>query len=427
MGESQTTQLSFISQDIPGTGGVIKQRPEDFLVAERPAYEPCGTGEHVYLFVEKRNRATLDVTRRLAKLFHISPRDVGYAGLKDKYAVTQQWFSVLQHDDDLVARAVERMAFTPFRLLWHARHENKLRRGHLTGNRFVIRIRNYEPGAPDRARQTVRTLATRGVPNFVGEQRFGYRQNNHIVGRHLLLGRWQEMLDELLGHPRDFESEDARIARACYDSGDYTQTLELWPRQLRHDRQALDALRQGKAAREAVASIAFQQREFLISAMQSHIFNQVLDQRIRSGRFDRLVPGDLAWKHENRSLFRVDESTAEMENASGGRMESLAVSPSGPLWGGQMYRPAGRVLAEEQAALHAFGLSEADLVSPELCKAEGSRRPMCIPLIDPEVSEGRDEAGPFIRVGFELTRGAFATIVLREIMKTGDLPEESGD
>src|SRR5687768_4723165 len=88
-----TQQLAFLTET-PGIGGVIKQRPEDFLVDEQPLYEPEGQGEHLYIFVEKRGMTTTDVVRRLTKAFRVGRGDVGYAGMKDKHAVTRQHFSV---------------------------------------------------------------------------------------------------------------------------------------------------------------------------------------------------------------------------------------------------------------------------------------------------------------------------------------------
>lgn len=418
-----TTQLTCLTHHIPGVGGRIKHRPEDFLVAEQPLYQPSGQGEHVYLFIEKRNQSTSDVVRRLGKLFRVGRRDIGYAGLKDKFAVTQQWFSVLQRDPGEVRRGIERMEFTPFKLIRHARHGNKLRRGHLKGNRFVIRIRDAAADGAARAREILQRLAAQGVPNFVGEQRFGYRHNNHQLGRLLLLGQWQAFIHELLGRPRDFETPDTQAVRRLYERGEYQAALDGWPRQLRQDRQALDALRRGWTAQQAAAAIEQQQREFLLSAMQSHIFNQVLNLRLREGCFDQLLPGDLAWKHDSRAVFLVDQPAAQLENAPGGRVQNLDISPSGPMWGPDMIRPEHTPLQNETAALHAFDLSEQDLNGNELARIEGSRRPLRIPLSLPELTTGSDEIGAFLRVSFDLPRGAFATIVLREIMKndvTGD-------
>jgi len=410
-----TDQLAYLTSELPGTGGVIKERPEDFLVDEQPLYEPCGHGEHLYLFIEKREQTTTDVIRRLAKMFSVRRSDVGYAGLKDKHAITRQHFSIWlpdsKHDERL-----NRIQFTQFKLLWSARHTNKLRRGHLAGNRFVIRIRQVQPTAVVHAKRTLDRLASQGSPNYIGDQRFGYRQNNQVLGRHYLLGQWKELLDELLGKAGDHDPPERHAARHAYERGDYAAALDGWPRMFRHDRQALDALRQGRSFEQAVMAIDPIQREFMVSSIQSAIFNQVLDRRIKSAAFDRLMPGDLAWKHDSRAVFAVDEATAAAENAPDGRAAKLEVSPSGPMWGPGMVRPTGEVLRGEIEAIAALGMKESDMcdgprVSP------GNRRPMRLTMTDPDISGGLDEHGPYVRVAFELPRGSFATMILREVMK----------
>lgn len=417
--------LSYLTADLPGTGGVIKQRPEDFLVEEQPLYEPCGEGEHLYLFIEKRGATTLELVKRVAKAFRIKRSDVGYAGLKDKHAVTRQHLSVWRpgstKEDD--AEALERLRPYPYaNVIWVDRHTNKLRRGHHAGNRFSIRIRDVEPTAVLRAKPILDRLAQQGYPNYLGEQRFGYRQNSHILGRLLLQRQWQPFLDEMLGRPMDIETPEVQEARQAYEASDYDRALELMPRALPGARQALDALRQHKNAEQAVRAIDVTQRNFLVSSTQSAVFNTVLDRRLREGTFDKLLPGDLAWKHDNRSVFAVDDDTATLENGPDGRVPKLEVSPSGPLWGSGMTQPAGGVLDAERAALTEAGLSIADFDpahAPRGINTEGTRRSLRETLRDPETSSGVDEHGAYLRLAFTLSRGSFATMVVREITKAG--------
>ena len=410
-----TQPLKYLTRDLSGIGGVIKQRPSDFLVEEQPLYEPTGSGEHLLLYVEKRSQTTSDVIRRVAKMFHVRRRDVGYAGLKDKHAITRQHLSVYLPNPTNDEKYLSRFEFTPFKLLWSHRHANKLRRGHLKSNRFVIYIRDVEPTAAVRAKAVVDRLTTSGMANYVGSQRFGYRQNNHILGKLLMLEQWQPFLDELLGGPEESDGEATHLGRQAYEKGDYEAALSVWPKRLRHDRQALDARRQGLSPREAAMLVDNQQREYLISALQSALFNEVLDNRIRDELVHRIVPGDLAWKHGNRSVFLVDEATAEKENAADGRVNRREISPSGPMWGQGMIKPSGRVLEWETQCLTQNGLSESDFARNE--HAVGGRRPLRVDVIDPDVSGGSDEHGPYVRIALELSRGSFATSMLREIMK----------
>ncbi|MCC5828510.1 MAG: tRNA pseudouridine(13) synthase TruD [Phycisphaeraceae bacterium] len=407
----------YLTAAVDGIGGVIKVRPEDFLVEELPLYTPSGEGEHLMLFIEKRNQTTSDVVRRLAQMFNVRRGHVGYAGLKDKQAVTRQHFTVQQSDSEKREKGIARFEFTPFKLLWAEPHLNKLRPGHLAGNRFVIRIREVEATAVLGAHRALSQLEREGVPNFFGQQRFGHRRTNHLIGRSILRGEPDEAMAWMLGRPRELDSDPMREARERFDRGDFAAALELWPNYLRHDRQSLDGLRQGRSAAEVVEAMDSQARDFMFSALQAAIFNHVLSRRLRDGLLDRLLPGDVAGFDGSRSVFAVDEPTAELENGPEGRMSSLEISPTGPMWGPQMLRAGESVGLWELESLEAFGLTEEHL---ETCpySPKGTRRPLRIRMRNADLSGGADEHGQFVRLAFDLPRGSFATMVLREIMKS---------
>jgi len=423
-----TESLTYLTADQPGTGGVIKQRNEDFSVTEVPLYEPCGEGEHLYLLIEKNGRTTTEVVQRLCRAFQVKRSAVGYAGLKDKHAITRQHFSIYMPDKSGDQRVQALEGDQQVKVFWADRHTNKLRRGHLKGNRFEIKIRETEPSEVLKVRKMLDRLAQTGVPNFIGHQRFGYRQNNHLVGGLMLRARWQEMLDRMLGDPGPSDGEATRLGREAYERGDYAQALEHWPKHLRHDRQALDPLRQGKSPRAAAMNIDQAQRDFFVSAWQSDIFNQVLDTRVQDGSFCRLREGDLAFLHGNRAVFAVTAEDVEKENAPDGRIASFEVSPSGPMWGKDMTWAKGTVGELEQQKLTEAGLTKDMLEGvDDAPTAHGSRRPLRVPVIDPDFSGGADEHGPYLRVAFELPRGSYATVVLREIMKNEGLERQAYD
>ncbi|MEM6260502.1 MAG: tRNA pseudouridine(13) synthase TruD [Planctomycetota bacterium] len=420
-----TDSLAYLTPDLPGVGGVLKQINDDFLVEEQPLYDLAGEGEHVYLFIEKNGLTTTEAVHRIARGFHMHRRNIGYAGLKDKHALTRQHLSLWLPgvEEDRVLEGIQRVngKQPKVKILWHDRHTNKLKRGHHGGNRFVIRLREVEPTQVVRAKAVMDVLARHGVPNYVGDQRFGYRQNSHITGKSLLLGDYEAVLEAMLAADAPSESEYVKQGRGFVRAGEYEKALEVWPKTLRYDRQALDALRQGKSARDAVMAIDSSQRGFLVSAWQSAVFNEVLSQRVKAGTFDRLLPGDLAWKHDSRATFEVDASTFEADNAPGGRVEQGLLSPSGPLWGVEMPRAAGEPGRIESEALANSDVTEAQLAGngeDPKAVAEGRRRPLRILLKDPDLSGGVDEHGPYIKASFELPRGAYATMVLREVMKT---------
>jgi tRNA pseudouridine13 synthase len=161
--------------------------PETFVVEEIAAYAPSGEGEHTFLWVEKRGLGTMDAARRLARLLDVDARDVGYAGLKDRNAVTRQWMSVPRVDPER-ARAI---AEPDLVVLEAARHGNKLRTGHLRGNHFelVVRLAAAEEAA---VRARLGALAAGGVPNRFGEQRFGAAGDNAAAGLAILRGERRE-------------------------------------------------------------------------------------------------------------------------------------------------------------------------------------------------------------------------------------------
>jgi len=158
-----------------GASGVIRSCPEDFFVEEIPPCEPDGEGEHVLLKIEKRGDNTEWVARQLARFADVPMRDVSYAGLKDRHAVTQQWFSIRlagKPEPDWQVLTTENL-----KILDSARHRRKLRRGALRGNRFVIRVRELK-GDRGQLESQLRQIQQQGIPNYFGEQRFGHNGDN---------------------------------------------------------------------------------------------------------------------------------------------------------------------------------------------------------------------------------------------------------
>jgi len=155
----------------PSGSGTIRDVPEDFIVIEQLAFEPSGTGEHVFLQIEKTAENTDAVARQLARLAGVRQRDVGYAGIKDRYAVATQWFSVwlpgLKEDPDWSQLASEHI-----KILHTVRHARKLKRGVLSGNRFKLVIRNWRGDLAKTNRQ-LEHIKAHGIANYYGPQRFG--------------------------------------------------------------------------------------------------------------------------------------------------------------------------------------------------------------------------------------------------------------
>ncbi len=165
-------------------GGLSKDRAEDFLVEEIPAYLPDETGEFLFLWVEKTGLSAEQLISHLARCLKIAHQDVGTAGMKDRQAVTRQMVSVPARCHALV----ETFVHEQIRILEIRRHHNKLRTGHLQGNRFSILVRNVSEDALERALAIGARLAETGVPNFFGDQRFGRDAETLKLGLELLQG-----------------------------------------------------------------------------------------------------------------------------------------------------------------------------------------------------------------------------------------------
>lgn len=167
----------------PGTGGTLRQTPEDFRVEELPLYLPSGEGDFLYLHVEKTGHTTAHLMRELCSQLGVRDRDVGAAGLKDRHAVTTQWLSLPARAE----RGLGTFSLPGVRILEVSRHSNKLGLGHLRGNRFTVRVRGAA-GQAATAGDTLAWLAARGVPNYFGPQRFGLGGLNAEEGLRVLRG-----------------------------------------------------------------------------------------------------------------------------------------------------------------------------------------------------------------------------------------------
>lgn len=166
--------LPYLTPSIAPIPAELRAAPEDFDVTEIPAYAPSGHGEHVFAWIEKREMTTPDAVKVLCKQVGADPRAAGWAGLKDRRAVTRQWISLAGTTPD----AVKRVEVEGVRVLEAAFHPHKLRTGHLRGNRFRIRLRGVDPMRIDDLREVLSLIQSVGLPNYYGEQRFGRQGDN---------------------------------------------------------------------------------------------------------------------------------------------------------------------------------------------------------------------------------------------------------
>jgi tRNA pseudouridine13 synthase len=408
--------LRYLTPDFPGIGGTIKVRPEDFFVQEIPLYEPTGEGEHVYAEIQKVGLTTFDAINRIADALRVSSRDIGYAGMKDARAVTRQILSI----QGTTEQAVMDVRIPNLTVNWAIRHGNKLRLGHLAANRFAIKIREVNPTDVVKLRPVLSTLEQRGMPNYFGEQRFGHRGNNHLLGAALVRGDNQGVLNLLLGAPDPaIDDSQSMGGRKAFERGDLEQAMRLLPRRSGMERRILHRFIKTKNPTAAVKAIDERLRRLWVSALQSELFNQVVAARIES--LDKVMDGDLAWKHDSGAVFTVENAEAEQPRAA-----AFEISPSGPLVGYRMTMPQGEPLRIEQEVMEEYELSPESFRVEGRLKVKGARRPLRVKPTEVDLAGGVDEHGPHIIVAFTLPSGSFATVLLRELMKSDredDSPE----
>ena len=235
------------SLSVPQASGVIRSCPEDFVVEEIPRFIPEGEGSHLWLWVEKRAANTDWVARELARVADCPMRDVGYAGLKDRHALTRQWFSV--PGDDVVADNLASCEIEDTRIIDIQRHTRKLKRGTLNGNRFFLRVRDFD-GEIVQIEQRLQQIKFGGVPNYFGPQRFGQHGKNVEKGYSLLTRR-------------------VRMQR--------------------------------------------NKKSIYLSAIRSFVFNHLLAERVDLGNWNTMINGDLAMLDGTRSIFPVELPDTEIE------------------------------------------------------------------------------------------------------------------
>lgn len=355
------SDLPFLTKT-PGIGGRIRQCPEDFRVEELPLYEASGEGEHVMLLVEKRDLTTSRLVELLSRSLGLPERDIGTAGRKDRFAVTRQFVTVPARGLDSLEPGSINTQFglaahlgpgEHVRVLSAARHRNKLRTGHLAGNRFHITLRGVAgtAGEPlEIAQTTCREIERSGFVNYFGEQRFGQSGNSDEDGFRLLRGESSRRLNR-------------------------------------------GALR------------------FTISAVQSRLFNEWAARRVEEGLAHRVLPGDVMQVVATGGCFLVDDAGAGPDSDEQSRFDRRETVITGPMFGPKM-KPASATPAERERAV----LQSAHLTGEEFARfrkvAAGARRPLLVWPADLAVTEA-DESS--LTLSLTLPAGAYATSLLREL------------
>lgn len=332
----------------PQFRGRLRAVPEDFEVEELPAFEPSGDGEHHWLWIEKRGANTEWLARQLATFAGVAAVDVGFAGRKDRHALTRQAFTVRlpgRPEFDWSAFVAEGV-----QILGTGRHARKLGRGTLAGNRFTLRVREVE-GDIERALGQFAQIERAGMPNYFGEQRFGAGGGNLAAAEAMFAGR--------------------RVRRA--------------------------------------------ERDMLLSAARSVLFNDVLGGRVDRGEWNVGLEGEVWQLEGTASIFGPEPITPELEE----RAARTDIHPTGVMWGRGELRSRAAVAQIERDCVAVRPTLAAGLERAGVAIARRALR-----VVPKHLHCARE--GPDLVLGFELPSGSYATALLRELIvpldSAGQLP-----
>jgi tRNA pseudouridine13 synthase len=334
--------LPLITAGLPGVGGAIKVEPEHFEVVEILPYAPCGEGEHVFVTLRRKMWNTDDIAAELSRCFGVPRIDVGWGGRKDRQAVTTQTFSVRLPMGMTIPDIRGRLSEMPFEIGDVTRHRNKIKTGHVAANRFRILLSDVPPQQLEAAQQIADALRRQGMPNFFGEQRFGIEMGN--------------------------------IARA----------VAFCARQ--------------RAARG-------KKEEFMVSVLQSALFNLWLSERMSRGDYRSILAGDVAQKTDTGGLFVVNDVPEATE-----RFDRGAIVYTGPIFGAKMMPADASAGEHEKNILKSLDLETDAFVR---LKSPGTRRRAILYLEDLTI----EPAAGGLLFSFTLPSGAYATMVMREFMR----------
>ncbi|PSP32525.1 tRNA pseudouridine(13) synthase TruD [Halobacteriales archaeon QH_10_67_22] len=428
--------------DAGGVGGRLRDRPADFRVRELEAFDPepldadPGGYPHLLCRVTLRSWDTNDFAGALSDALGISRERVSWAGTKDKHAVTTQLFSVAKADPADV-RAV---AFDGVDVDLLGRTGRPILFGDLAGNAFEITVRDADrPENAGAVTADLRVFArgddaptadgSVGVPNYFGQQRFGSKRPvTHEVGLEIVRGNWQGAVRAYVGSPHEREPEATRQARAYVDeTEDWAGALDRLPRHLGYERSICHHLVENGADdpadfRDALEAVPANLQRLFVNAAQSYAFNRILSDRLARGLpFHEPVAGDVVCFRDADApaefgvpdtdrLQRVDEDRLGTARRHCERGRAFVTAP---LVGTETRLADGEPGEVERAVLDDLDLAPADFDLPGEFDSAGTRRAV---LVRTDLATERE--GDILTFSFALPKGSYATVVLREYLKT---------
>jgi len=338
----------------------FKQSPRDFVVEEIPLYEFSGEGEHLVLQVRKKNLSTNEMVGQIARYLGIKNREIGYAGLKDKHAMTLQYISVHKKYEE----ALEGFNFDGIKIVSKTYHNNKIKIGHLRGNRFYIKIKKVNPTSAVKIDEALKNIEKFGMPNFFGYQRFGNDGDNHILGEKLAKGEARER------NPRV-----KKLLINAYQS----HLFNLWLSR----RLEINTLVNNFKVEEIESLLNMPNEEVKKMKKQKHPF--------------KLISGDVMEHYPHGRLFDFEGDEEDLK-----RFNEHNISPTGLLCGKKV-----------RHATEIAGGIEKDY--DDEINADGARR---YAWVFPTEIEGRfNKQEAQYEMNFTLPKGSYATVLMEEIAK----------
>ena len=421
MKESELGLEVFLTEGIPGIGGKLRKTPEDFQVDEISILPPADPeGKFVIAKVWHRNWEANRLVRRLGSNLRIGRAKVGFAGTKDGRSVSTQLMSF-----NAPIEAVQSLAIPDVEIHDAYRARRMISIGDLVGNRFKIGVADIDAGVDAKAicnSVKAKLDSIGGFPNFFGIQRFGsVRPITHLIGKDLIRSDFEGAVMRYVANPMDEEGSEANDARrALQETRDFERAFREFPMKLSFERTMIGHIKDNPADYlGALRLLPYNLLLMFVHAYQSFLFNRILSERIRKGISLREPEvGDLVLPlsktnvpdHDNSILVSVDNLEKATRNAKEGK-----AFVSGLLYGTESVFADGRMGEIERKIVEAEEISKLDfqIVGLREASSKGSRREILSSYKELAINVGEGDA----TFQFTLTKGCYATTLLREFMK----------
>lgn len=413
--------MRYYLTDVDGTGGRLKAEPEDFFVTEiqSPPLEAVG-GKYTISTITARNWETNRLIRVMSRILGISREAIGFAGTKDKRAVTSQLMSFKCRPERL-----SKLDLVDFSISGVYTANRPIAIGDLVGNEFRITVKDMDSTNPRESIDSVGAIITKegGFPNYFGVQRFGStRPITHKIGELIVRGDYEGAVMLYLGDPSEFETEEVSEARSVLASskGDFSEIGEL-PKTMGFEKTLMDHVKANPDDWSgAINQLPGNLQMMFVHAYQSLLFNKIISKRMELGLSltqpeigDTVIPLDANGSPSHEEPIEVTERNVDLvlRQIKLGRAHVAAV-----LYGSESKIANGEMGEIESSIIEAENIRPEDFIIPELprCSSKGSYREIFSPVRDLNWRAG----GGSYEVSFSLPKGNYATCLMREFMKS---------